>query len=144
MKITDLSPRSAQFVVKHPLTDEPAVTDDNKPVVIEVIGVDSPEFFDYQQSLHKKMRDAHVESGKLAATDISPELMEELMVDSLVVCVLGWPEEANPFFAPLDTKRGKGKFSEKLVRKLISDPRTLWFRQQLELYINSRANFFAQ
>lgn len=142
MKITDLTPKPGKFVVKHPLTDEPVTTDDGAPVEIAVIGIDSPEFFAYQSGLHKRMRDAHIAAGATPTTDIDPALMEELMIDSLIVCVLGWDKSVDPFFAPMDTKSGKGKFSEKLVRKIISDPNQLWFRQQIEAYINSRANFF--
>lgn len=142
MKITDLQPRTAKFTLLHPLTDKPATTDDGLPVVIEVIGVDSQEFFKHQQNIHRRMRDLHLAAGTTINAELSDEQMDQLMIESLSVCVLGWDAKLNPFFATIDTKKGGGKFSKKLVEKILADERMFWFRTQLEVYINTRSNFF--
>ena len=144
MKITDLQPISSSFTVRHPLTGEPATTDEGNPVVIEVVGRDSPEFYQHQKSFFKKMRDLHVESGLDVNEELPKELMEEILVENIASCVVGWDDSVNSFFAPVDTKKGGGKYSNKLVLKVLGNPNLQFFRNQLDSYITERTNFFSK
>ena len=144
MKITDLQPIAAKFQVRHPLTGEPATTDAGNPVVINVVGRDSPEFYKHQKDFFKKMRDMHAESGLGVDEELPKEVLDELLVDNISSCVLGWDETVNDFFAPVDTAKGKGKYSNKLVRKVLGSPDLQFFRNQLDAYITDRTNFFSK
>ncbi len=144
MKITDLQPIAAQFQVRHPLTGEPATTDEGVPVIVDVVGRDSPEFYQHQKNFFRKMREMHAESGLEATDKLPKEVLEEMMVDNIATCVLGWDESVNPFFAPVDTAKGKGKYNTKLVRKVLRRKDLQYFRNQLDEYITDRSHFFSK
>lgn len=142
MKITDLQPSAAELTLKHPITNETLISDSGNAVVIDVVGRDSPQFYTYQKAFYRKLRD-QAAAGTINATDkLQDEEMDDLIVDNLVCCVVGWNSKVDEFFAPLDTKKGKGKYSKQLVHKVLTNKKLQWFRNQLDTFITERHNFF--
>lgn len=141
MKITDLQPVSAELTIVHPITNEILTCDNGERVVIDVVGRDSPEFYSYQKQFYRKLRDKAAANNKQKIKD---KELDDLIVDNLVCCVVGWDKKVNQFFASLDTKKGKGNYSQTLVRKVLTNTGLQWFRNQLDAFITNRTNFFTK
>lgn len=141
MKITDLTPSSAQFSIKHPVTMEPLATDAGDAVVINLVGRDSDEYYAYQKDFFRKVRELHAQSGLSPDEELPKDIMDDLITDNLVCCIVGWDEKVNPFFAPLDDK-GEGEYSVELVKRIVTEPQLQWLRNQLDTFISERENFF--
>ena len=142
MKLTDFIPHSSTVTFHDPRTQEVLLTDKGKKVVWNVVGRDSKEYVVYQREVFRKLRDMHLNSGVGAKKDLLSETVDELIIDNLACCVIGWDKSVDEFFAPFDTKKGKGKYSNKLVVKILKKPELNWFREELDEHIAERANFF--
>ena len=134
MKLTDLKPHSNKLTLLHPTKGTPMQTKDGVDVVLNITGRDSQRFYDHQTNQVKKLAKD--------ATDPTPEQFVNMVTEQLAVCITGWSKEVNSFFAGYDTPKGKGAYSHKLVVKLMSDGELAWLREQLDVFLDTRANFF--
>lgn len=136
MKLTDLKPQSSQLTILHPITNEPLKTDGGVTVVLDVVGRDSQLFYNHQKGLLKNL------TLNTKNDEVSPEQLTKMVTEQMAVCITGWDDKVNEFFAGFDTKAGKGKYSHKLCIKLMSDGELSWFKEQLDMFLDDRANFF--
>ena len=137
MKLTDLKPQSSHLTLLHPITGKPLKTDSGKVVKLEVIGRDSQQFF-----AHQKNQIKNISRGKDLTKDITAENLQKMVIEQLAVTIIGWSDDVNEFFASYDTKKGGGKYSHNLCVKLVGDGELGWLRDQLDAFLDERANFF--
>lgn len=121
MELTDLFPTKQTLRVVHPSIGE---TD----WVLELVGQDSKEFSTLVLQKAQKLIDG-----------AGPKSLEDRKKDNadlVIGCVVGWTGLiANGVEIPYS--------AEKAV-ELIGDPRMQWLCEQIEMFINQRANFFRQ
>lgn len=135
MKLKDLKPHSSKLSIRHPITGSVLKTDAGTDVVINVQGRDSQKFYDHQRKQLKLI-------AKEGPDKVTPDELSQLVVEQLAVCIIGWSKSVNPFFAGIDTPKGKGAYSHRLCVKLMEDGELAWLRDQLDDFLEDRANFF--
>jgi hypothetical protein len=130
MDLASLEPKAgATITLRHPVTGEP-VTDesDGKPVTIDIVGIDSPQFQARRRSIaNKRLTTSGNRRAKLTAEDIEDE-----GIATLAACVTGWSANLEFDGKPLD-------FSRSNARLLLT--RLVWVREQLDEAMADRANF---
>jgi len=123
-----LRPCEFELQVKHPGTREPLVDSEGAPVVIRLVGQDSPQFMAVQR-VQADRRFARQESGtKLTAADLDAETTE-----TVAACTVGWSGlalDGEPF-----------EWSDENARRLYGE--WTWIRDQAHRAIAVRANFFS-
>lgn len=133
------SQRGFDVHIKHPLTQEPiVVNDDGAELTMRVIGPDAPEFKEARNEYLKRYlgRTKDKVTNKVVPHDI--EHYEEDNYELVVRCVIGWdnlyfdPESGDEVDEPLE-------FSVENARKVLSA--CPWIIEQLQTVIGQRANF---
>jgi len=118
--------KGATFSVRHPVTDELLTGSDEKPLTIQVHGVDSATFKRAVQDINQAA------SGR---KKVSPAEQERQTVNALARATIGWSDNwvwgGEPF-----------KFSPENCRKLYAE--RAWLRAQVDEFIADRSRFFAQ
>lgn len=118
--------KGATLVVRHPVTDEILLGSDEKPLTIQLLGVDSATF-------KRAVQDINVAGN--GRKKVSPAEQERQTVNALARATIGWSNNwvwsGEPF-----------KFSPENCRKLYSD--RAWLRVQVDEFIADRTRFFGQ
>jgi len=122
----DLSPEGEEMVVTHPATGAQLIDESTgEPVTITLVGRDSDEF----RTAQRKNIDKRAAMQKRM---MSFEEIEAEATDTLVACTKGWKHVG------LDGE--DLPFSAENARKLYT--RYYWLREQVDVFVARRANFF--
>ena len=117
MKLSSLLPSSSKMKLVHPTMDELSI-------YWEVTGHDTKAFRD-------KAREFMADQLKNRSKEIDIEKSEKQDIELLAQCVIGWSDEE--MFGP---------FSTQAVIEHLSNPGLKWIKEQLEVYVQDRQNFF--
>lgn len=122
LDLTAAADSGADCHLEHPVTGEPLLTDDGKPLIIRVLGADSREFRQTMSRISMK------NVGKKRQT---LEGAETNAIELLASVTTGW---SNIVYngEPL-------KFTPENVRKLYRERK--WIREQVDVFIADRGNF---
>lgn len=116
-----VSTEGSELTLTHPVTGAPL------PVKITLLGTDSPTFRKAQRAIaNRRLKQAK-------KTSITVEEIENEGIDALVSCTVGWSG------VEIDGK--KLDFNPENVRKLYTDLRLPFIREQVDAFIAERANF---
>lgn len=111
---------SAELKIKNPTTGAPT------PMVITLAGPEHAERKRLTFAKQRRMRAALSKTGKIPVSDPEDDADEE--TDLLVVCTLGWIGASTPY-------------SREAARKLYTDPKRQWLRDQVSAALNERELF---
>jgi hypothetical protein len=115
-----------EMVLENPMTGEPLMDKNGKPVTITLLGVDSWPYQEHAKAIQAKRVQRMVHSKAGGDTDA-----EEMAL--LAACTVGWSGIV------LDGQ--ELKFSEGAARDLYQ--RFPWIKDQVDRFIGDRSNFFA-
>jgi hypothetical protein len=113
--------------LRHPGTGAPLLDDDEKPISITLAGKDSDRYRATQRAISNRL----LKQGRKQTPTV--EAMEADAVEVLVACTLEWSGvviDGEPL-----------KCSAANARKIYTDPRCAWIREQVDAFIDDRANF---
>lgn len=119
--------QTGKVKLKNPETGQPSA------YFIEFAGPEHPDRKKRVMDKQRRMR-AHLQkTGKLQLQD--PTEDEEDNLELLVACALGWN---------LTSKGQPLEFNEANVRKVLTDPKRRWLRDQVQAGFDERENFIAR
>ena len=119
MELANLFPNRQSLTVIHPITGE---TD----WILTIVGIDSAEF---NKSMSVKAQ--RLIDGKGAQ---SIEERQKDAAELVAACIVGW--------TGLSSNGVQIPYSPEKALELISDPSLSWVKEQVETFVNTRANFF--
>jgi hypothetical protein len=106
--------------IKNPTTGAPT------PMTVVIAGPEHPDRRRLDMARARRLRAAMVKTGKLPMGD--PEEDEAERLDELVACTLDWQGASMPY-------------SREAARKLYSDPKRRWLRDQVQAALQERELF---
>jgi hypothetical protein len=118
MQLSSLFPQRAEYDLIHPVTGEAT------GVVFKMVGHDSKQFRDKAREIFK------TKQGKKTSDFLDTDVENQ---DLVAACIVGWNEGAEEAFGP---------YSEKRANEVIKMDELVYVREQLELFVSKRANFF--
>lgn len=118
MQLSSLFPQRAEYELIHPITG------DATGVVFKLVGHDSKQFRDKAREIFK------AKQGKKSDDFLATEIENQ---DLVAACIVGWNEGAEEAFGP---------YSERRANEVIKMDELVYVREQLELFVSKRANFF--
>ena len=126
LNLTKNADRGAVLNVLHPITGEPI-----EGVTVTLLGKDSTLY-------NRKLAELR-QSLKISKTDVSVEIVNESLLDIKVAAVVAWTgielaDDAGKL-APLPC-------TPENVRLILADTGYKWLSDQIEVFIDNRANFF--
>jgi hypothetical protein len=95
-------------------------------MVVALAGPQHPDRKRITQARMRRLRNAFAKTGKMPTQE--PEDDESEAIDLLVACTLGWTGAPVPF-SPTE------------ARRLYSDPKRQWLREQLQTALDERERF---
>lgn len=110
----------AEVRIKNPTTGAPT------SMVVQLAGPEHPDRKRIAFAKSRRMRAALAKTGKIPVSD--PEEDEQDETDMLVACTIEWRGASTPF-------------SKDAARKLYSDPKRRWLRDQVLAALNERELF---
>ena len=111
---------SADVRIKDPTTGAPT------PMLVTLAGPEHPDRKRIAYAKSRRLRAALAKTGKLPTTDPEDDEADEL--EQLVACTLGWAGASLPY-------------SREAARKLYSDPKRRWLRDQVSAALQERELF---
>lgn len=123
LDLTAKADAGAEMRLNHPVTEEPLLTDDGKPITIKVLGQDSREFRAAAAELAERMQNRK---------RLSVAAAEAQSVELLARCVKGWTGivwEGKALPCTPDN-----------VRMVLRERK--WVRDQIDAFVTDRAAFF--
>jgi hypothetical protein len=111
---------TADVRIKHPITGAPT------PMVVTIAGPEHPDRKRVYFTKQRRMRAALAKTGKIPVSDPEEDEADEL--ELLVMSTLGWTGGSVPF-------------SKDAARKLYSEPKRRWLRDQVAAALNERELF---
>jgi hypothetical protein len=123
----DTATNSAVMEVRHPVTGEPLLTEDDQPITITLLSADSDE---YETAMHDAQRSA---ARAAAQTDgiADPAGTTRRAIAVLVRCIVGWEN--------IIVDGEELSFSRSNAGTLMTKVR--FIREQVSKFISNRANF---
>jgi hypothetical protein len=118
----------AVLEVRHPVTGLPLTLDDQTPVRITLVGMDSEQ---YRAAVRARTNKRIKAAAETSRSQVSAEMLENEGLDILVACTLGW-EGIFVKDAPLP-------FSPENAKTLYA--RLPFLREQVDSFIGDRGNF---
>lgn len=123
-----LKTESILVELRHPVTDEPLLTDKKEKVGIYVYGTASEQYRDAVSAMQRRA----LARGK-------KQVSVEVMKDEAVALLVAVSEKAlNLEYA------GKPVNSPESFRSLYADPQFSWLKEQVDTAVGETANFLAQ
>ena len=125
LNLTEKAEQGADMVLEHPVTGEP-LSQDGKPITIKLAGTDSSAYRKKQRTLQNNRLQKLSRGKKILGSSEAEDC------DLLAACTLGWSgiteggkaiPHSHAAAAALYIKHG-------------------WIREQVDLFIADRANFF--
>jgi len=117
MTLEQLKPTTSKMELIHPVAGASGV-------YLELIGQDSMPFRNKSKQLMKQ----RLAKGKDDAIDV--DQLEKDNAELAAACIVGWDQET---FGP---------FSAEQSRAFMMDPELSWVREQVEVFVRERTNFF--
>jgi len=126
INLEEKADEGAEVILEHPVTGEP-LEHDGKPMSIKVSGTDSAAYRKKQRELHNRRLQKIAKGRKPDFTNSDSEACE-----LLAACTIGW--------SGIVAGGEVVKFSQSEARSLYEQH--AWIREQVDLFIGDRANFF--
>lgn len=121
--------QGAWMELESPVDGEVLMTDKNEPVRIKLLGTDSKVW----RNKNRETQRARINSMvRKKAKNIDYTISDEDACEMLAECTIEW--------SGIDEKGKALEFSEEAARDLYT--RYIWVREQVDIFINDRANFF--
>jgi hypothetical protein len=126
----DTTDTTAIMEVRHPVTGEPLLTEDDKPITLTLLSADSDE---YETAMHDAQRSA---ARAAAQTDgiADPAGTTRRAVAVLVRCVVGWEN--------IIVDGEELEYSRSNAGTLLT--KVKFIREQVSKFISNRANFLEE
>lgn len=125
IKMEMAADKGAELHLLHPVTEEPLFTDDKKPMVIRLVGIDSKQY----RKASAKIGDRELKKRKKSTT---MEKARARGTELLAACTIGWNIQ-------IDKDKPCADFSTDAAEKLYSDMG--WIREEVDEFIGERSNF---
>lgn len=116
---------AGDYVVKHPETGQPT------QIMLTLAGPEHPQRKKIAFAQQRRLRKVLQQTGKLQLSDPEDEESEE--IDLLVSCTLAW--------RGLTVSGKELAHSADAARKIYSDPKRRWLRDQVKQALNEREHF---
>jgi hypothetical protein len=126
INISQSAELGASMSLEHPVTGDALVDESGKPITIELMGMDSPEYRNKQREIQSRRM------SKLMKGKGSPMLSDAEACELLASATKGW--------AGIVEEGKTVKFSTKAAFDLYMSH--FWIREQVDVFIADRANFF--
>lgn len=124
--LTAVDDDGAVLHLRHPVTGAP-LFDGDKPVTITLAGKDSQRY----RTAQRVNANRYIRQGRKITPTV--ESFEADMTEVLAACTVAWTCIDLDGDAVPATKEG--------ARKVYTDPRCAWMREQVDAFIDDRANF---
>ena len=127
--VEKMAESGADLVLEHPSTGEELISEDKSKVTIKLLGTDSKA---YRNKNREFQRGRIAKLARTRSKKIDYTVSDEEACEILVACTLGWEN--------IELDGEILEFSPENAYQLYMDH--LWIREQVDLFIGDRANFF--
>lgn len=129
INIEQMAEAGADMELVHPVSDEAMLQDDKSPITIKLLGTDSKAYRNKNRDFQRK-RIAKMTKSRSKTIDYT--VSDEDACELLAECTIGWSGiivEGKPL-----------EFSKEAAENLYFE--FSWIREQVDVFIGDRANFF--
>jgi len=129
INIEQMAEAGADMELVHPVSDETMLQDDKSPITIKLLGTDSKAYRNKNRDFQRK-RIAKMTKSRSKTIDYT--VSDEDACELLAECTIGW--------SGIVVKGKPVEFSKEAAESLYLE--FSWIREQVDVFIGDRANFF--
>ncbi|MDP2322573.1 MAG: hypothetical protein Q8N51_00905 [Gammaproteobacteria bacterium] len=126
--LNSLKPEVGELELLHPSTLIPLVAEDGTPVVIRIVGIDSPQYAEAMDKLTERRR-VRTQAGR----EMTPQEAREEDALTLAACTVGWQG--------LAFGEAEYTYNAENAKRLYLNPEFNWLKEQVNRFAAARRNF---